>query len=580
MSKSERSRARGRRGGPERGASSVEYAAALLLIAAIVTGLVGSRLPTLIRDSTVTAVCRVFSAGCGPSAPAAGQSPAGQSPAGRAPGGQGAGGQGAAPANGSPARPGGPGGGPGAGTGGGVGGGSAGPGGPGQEQGGGLGAMARGFGVAAADTASGLGRFLGGVLDFGWGALKQHVSTQYNMGKAAVDDVIGLYDLVTDPGQAIEGLAYAVRHPGEALRAMVWDAESQQMYERGDFGGAVGRVLWNAGSWFLPGYNYGKAVSLPAKLAKAAKAARAARAAKAASTPPKPARRGRGALACPTANSFVPGTLVLLADGSHRPIEDVNVGDLVWATDPVTGKAGRMPVSALIAGAGRKHLVDITVDPDGRQGGPTATITATGGHPFWDARTRTWANAEDLSRGDALTTPSGGRATVVKVRAHNRAQRVHNLTVAGLHTYFVRAGASDLLVHNCGELDVDERAGGHTISDHVLLNDAALVRKAESEPNGRASRWVDQQQAQQAVTYLLSDKAKQSRIGKWRTEAGRGGSPQLVLTGTFGRRGTSLGVVAHHDGRITKAGNRYVVVLRRAPGHPNGYIVYTAYPDA
>ncbi|MET9966710.1 RHS repeat-associated core domain-containing protein, partial [Streptomyces sp. NPDC006356] len=37
-------------------------------------------------------------------------------------------------------------------------------------------------------------------------------------------------------------------------------------------------------------------------------------------------------------NSFVPGTEVLMADGSTKPIEDVEIGDRILATDPRTGK--------------------------------------------------------------------------------------------------------------------------------------------------------------------------------------------------------------------------------------------------
>src|SRR5690606_9822429 len=46
-----------------------------------------------------------------------------------------------------------------------------------------------------------------------------------------------------------------------------------------------------------------------------------------------PARPCRG-------NSFVPGTLVLLADGTYAPIETITVGDDVWAFDPRTGTEG------------------------------------------------------------------------------------------------------------------------------------------------------------------------------------------------------------------------------------------------
>lgn len=54
-------------------------------------------------------------------------------------------------------------------------------------------------------------------------------------------------------------------------------------------------------------------------------------------------------------NSFVPGTLVVMADGSRKPIEDVKTGDVVLVTDPVTGKTTTKPVVATIIGQGTKH---------------------------------------------------------------------------------------------------------------------------------------------------------------------------------------------------------------------------------
>jgi hypothetical protein len=153
--------------------------------------------------------------------------------------------------------------------------------------------------------------------------------------------------------------------------------------------------------------------------------------------------------ACRLANSFVPGTMVVLADGSRKAIEDVGVGDRVWAADPSLGRVGSWPVTALISGSGRKRLVDVTVDLDGVWGGSTATITATDGHPFWVPDERRWIDAGDLYLGDGLLTSAGDRAMVVGTRAYTGAARVHNLTVAGLHTYHVGAGATGILVHNC-----------------------------------------------------------------------------------------------------------------------------------
>ncbi|MFV2013776.1 MULTISPECIES: Hint domain-containing protein, partial [unclassified Micromonospora] len=58
---------------------------------------------------------------------------------------------------------------------------------------------------------------------------------------------------------------------------------------------------------------------------------------------------------CPLNNSFTPGTKVLTADGTTKPIEQVKPGDKVIATDPETGTTSIETVTATITGDGVKH---------------------------------------------------------------------------------------------------------------------------------------------------------------------------------------------------------------------------------
>ncbi|WP_204020893.1 LamG-like jellyroll fold domain-containing protein [Sinosporangium siamense] len=149
-------------------------------------------------------------------------------------------------------------------------------------------------------------------------------------------------------------------------------------------------------------------------------------------------------------NSFIPGTLVLMADGSRKPIEDIRLGDSVMAADPETGQAGPRPVTALITGEGDKTLVDITVMGEGIQGPSTGTelLTATGNHPFWVPELREWLPASQLTPGMLLQTSAGTYVQISTIEKRTAKQRVHNLTVGDLHTYHVIAGDSPLLVHN------------------------------------------------------------------------------------------------------------------------------------
>ncbi len=151
-----------------------------------------------------------------------------------------------------------------------------------------------------------------------------------------------------------------------------------------------------------------------------------------------------------SANSFVPGTEVVMADGSRKPIEKVEEGDEVLATDPTTGKTTKQKVTDTIEGRGEKHLVRLTVDTDGDKGDATDTITATTGHPFWVPDLKKWLKAGELKPGQWLQTGSGTWVQVDAVSAWTQQAAVYNLTVDTAHTYYVAAGETSTLVHNCG----------------------------------------------------------------------------------------------------------------------------------
>ncbi|MEX5638000.1 hypothetical protein AB1460_37020, partial [Parafrankia sp. FMc2] len=138
------------------------------------------------------------------------------------------------------------------------------------------------------------------------------------------------------------------------------------------------------------------------------------------------------------------------------PIRNIKIGDRVLATNPDTGRTEPHTVTHLIVGTGDKHLVDIS-------------ITTT--------------------------------------RDYHRTQTVYNLTVDTLHTYYVLAGHSPVLVHNadpsCGPevwtdaawqhildrhrpegSDVDSRAGIFTgKSKMVRQRILETLNRAQSRPN-------------------------------------------------------------------------------------------------
>ncbi|MFC5053876.1 RHS repeat-associated core domain-containing protein [Saccharothrix xinjiangensis] len=140
-------------------------------------------------------------------------------------------------------------------------------------------------------------------------------------------------------------------------------------------------------------------------------------------------------------NSFSGETPVLLADGTRKPIADVVVGDTVLATDPTTGETGARTVTDTRSHRAERLLHEITVDDGG-------TLVATDEHPFWVESLRKWVHAEDLEPGYTFETADHRPATVTGTRAFSPDRRVHNLTVDGLHTYYVGVGAAAVLTHN------------------------------------------------------------------------------------------------------------------------------------
>ncbi|GAA2634889.1 RHS repeat-associated core domain-containing protein [Actinomadura fulvescens] len=179
-------------------------------------------------------------------------------------------------------------------------------------------------------------------------------------------------------------------------------------------------------------------------------------------------RASKGARTC---SSFVPGTAVLMANGEPKAIEEVEVGDKVLATDPETGKTETKTVLATITSKGKKNLVQISIDTHNQKfwtgttnqeqtsganfkiqksSPKTGLVIATDTHPFWVASgIDKWIKAIDLKPGMWLRTSAGTYVQVTATKSRTtHEQRVHNLTIADHHTYYVHAGDTPVLVHN------------------------------------------------------------------------------------------------------------------------------------
>ena len=155
-------------------------------------------------------------------------------------------------------------------------------------------------------------------------------------------------------------------------------------------------------------------------------------------SPVVPGRAGR-----PTSQArccFVAGTLVDTETGL-RPIEEIEVGDLVWARDEATGETALKAVTDLI----RLHervIWEVTLTgPDGE----IAIFNTTDDHPWWIAG-QGWKKTEELVVGMAVVTRDGRGMILTSVVETTQVDKTYNLTVADFQTYFV--GEQRVLVHN------------------------------------------------------------------------------------------------------------------------------------
>ncbi len=205
------------------GVTTAEYLGVLVVVAALVAALAVTPIGAQVSGGLRQAICAILGEGvCAGSATVAGAGSADGSP------------------DGSPDRSG-------DGSGGGSvdGAGGASPDGDGsvaqvQDSGG-----CSGFWCTVGGAVAGVGRGIG--------------SAVWNAGGAAWDDVTGVVDLVQDPGLLLDAGKAIWNDPLGVAGQLIWDTESRDLWGEGDYGGAIGRTVWNVGSIVVSVTKAGKA---------------------------------------------------------------------------------------------------------------------------------------------------------------------------------------------------------------------------------------------------------------------------------------------------------------------------------
>lgn len=147
---------------------------------------------------------------------------------------------------------------------------------------------------------------------------------------------------------------------------------------------------------------------------------------------------------CTGRNSFTGDTLVLMADGSTKRIDEIKAGDKVTNSDPESVNTEQHEVLYVHATDKDKYYVDLTIStPTGVE-----VISTTDHHRFYSVTVGDWVYASGLKAGDELNTPGNGRAVVGGLRQYTAQLRTFDLDVDIVDTFYVLAGETPVLVHN------------------------------------------------------------------------------------------------------------------------------------
>ncbi|MCF0092487.1 tRNA(Glu)-specific nuclease WapA [Micromonospora sp. MH99] len=187
-----------------------------------------------------------------------------------------------------------------------------------------------------------------------------------------------------------------------------------------------------------------------------------------------PGSRPAGGGGC---KSFSGDTEVLMADGSMKRFDEIKAGDEVMAADPETGEQGPRVITHVWVH--QDDLVELQL--------VGAVITTTEDHPFWNQTDREWQRADEFDTGDLVLSADGRTRSVVGIRPNTvREDLAYNLTVSGIHTYYVLAGKTSLLVHNTtggctspGTVNVAPRGRAPEFDGGTLREDEAMTAAAK-----------------------------------------------------------------------------------------------------
>jgi hypothetical protein len=149
---------------------------------------------------------------------------------------------------------------------------------------------------------------------------------------------------------------------------------------------------------------------------------------------------------------FVAGTPVLMADGSLRNIETLEVGDRVMTFDGSPGLVREVYTRQT------DHTLELRyLEWRKEGGGALRRVETTEEHLFWIKERNRWLPARELAQGDTLIMANGSEADITEVWRRDEPTTVYSFDVDEYESYYAN---SVLVRQKCGgaaETEVEER---------------------------------------------------------------------------------------------------------------------------
>ncbi|MBY8876850.1 LamG-like jellyroll fold domain-containing protein [Actinacidiphila acidipaludis] len=165
--------------------------------------------------------------------------------------------------------------------------------------------------------------------------------------------------------------------------------------------------------------------------------------------------------------------------GTHHAGADHTGADHAAPAAAVVSQAAVSPGTAGAQAASKASSPEATAK--------AAHLTTTFHHPFYDETRSSFVDARDLHAGDVLQTPTG-TAEVTGVRIYHANTTTYDLTIGSLHTYYVEAGATPVLVHNCQFSDrateINNVLDDGTPGGKMLAKNGTTAVTRAMKPNG------------------------------------------------------------------------------------------------